>query len=106
VPSRYHTLSHLDLYLEAYERKVTESGGVVHFAETAADARAIVLELCRELGAKLVTKGKSMISEEIGLNAHLEASGIEVVETDLGEYIVQIRGETPSQYHRPRHPPQ
>jgi L-lactate dehydrogenase complex protein LldF len=91
-----HTLSHLDLYLEAYERKVTESGGVVHFAETAADARAIVLELCRELGAKLVTKGKSMISEEIGLNAHLEASGIEVVETDLGEYIVQIRGETPS----------
>jgi L-lactate dehydrogenase complex protein LldF len=91
-----HTLGHLDLYLEAYERKVTESGGVVHFAETAADARAIVLELCRELGAKLVTKGKSMISEEIGLNAHLEASGIEVVETDLGEYIVQIRGETPS----------
>ena len=91
-----HTLSHLDLYLEAYERKVTESGGVVHFAQTAADARAIVLTLCRAQGAKLVTKGKSMISEEIGLNAHLEASGIEVVETDLGEYIVQIRGETPS----------
>jgi len=91
-----HTLAHLDLYLEAYERKVTESGGLVHFAETAADARAIVLVLCREQGAKLVTKGKSMVSEEIGLNAHLEASGIEVVETDLGEYIVQLRGETPS----------
>jgi L-lactate dehydrogenase complex protein LldF len=91
-----HTLAHLDLYLEAYERKVAESGGQVHFAPTAADARAIVLRLCREEGAKLVAKGKSMVSEEIGLNAHLEAAGIEVVETDLGEYIVQLRGETPS----------
>jgi L-lactate dehydrogenase complex protein LldF len=91
-----HTLTHLDLYLEAYERKVVESGGQVHFAETAADARDIVLDLCREHGAKLVAKGKSMVSEEIGLNAHLQASGIEVVETDLGEYIVQLRGETPS----------
>jgi L-lactate dehydrogenase complex protein LldF len=91
-----HTLMHLDLYLEAYERKVTESGGVVHYAPTAADACAIVLELCREANAKLITKGKSMVSEEIGLNAHLAAAGIETVETDLGEYIAQIRGETPS----------
>jgi L-lactate dehydrogenase complex protein LldF len=91
-----HTLSHLDLYLEAYERKVTESGGSVHYAANAAGARAIVLQLCQEAGAKLVTKGKSMVSEEIGLNAHLQASGIEVVETDLGEYIVQLRGERPS----------
>jgi L-lactate dehydrogenase complex protein LldF len=91
-----HTLTHLDLYLEAYERKVVESGGQVHFAPTAADARAIVLRLCQEEGAKLVAKGKSMVSEEIGLNAHLKAAGIEVVETDLGEYIVQLRGETPS----------
>ena len=91
-----HTLSHLDLYLEAYERKVIESGGEVHYAPAAADARAIVLRLCEHAGAKLVTKGKSMVSEEIGLNAHLQAAKIEVVETDLGEYIVQLRGERPS----------
>ena len=91
-----HTLSHLDLYLEAYERKVTESGGTVHFATAAEDARATVLRLCQEANAKLVTKGKSMVSEEIGLNAHLQKAHIEVVETDLGEYIVQLRGERPS----------
>ncbi len=70
-----HTLAHLDLYLEAYERKVTESGGHVHYAPTAADARDIVLELCQEAGAKLVTKGKSMVSEEIGLNAASASRG-------------------------------
>jgi L-lactate dehydrogenase complex protein LldF len=89
-----HTLTHLDLYLDAYERKVTESGGEVHYAADAAHARTIILDLCR--GARLVTKGKSMVSEEIGLNAHLEAAGIEVVETDLGEYVAQLRGEPPS----------
>jgi L-lactate dehydrogenase complex protein LldF len=91
-----HTLAHLDLYLESYERKVIENGGRVHFAQSAADARAIVLGLCREAGARLVTKGKSMVSEEIGLNAYLGAAGIEVAETDLGEHIIQIRGEAPS----------
>jgi L-lactate dehydrogenase complex protein LldF len=91
-----HTLAHLDLYLGAYERKVTESGGCVHYARTAAEANAIVIGLCKERGAKAVTKGKSMISEEIGLNAALEAEGIEAIETDLGEYIIQLRGETPS----------
>jgi L-lactate dehydrogenase complex protein LldF len=91
-----HTLAHLDLYLEAYERKVTESGGKVHYAPSAADARDIVLKLCREAGARLVTKGKSMVSEEIALNAHLEGAGIEVAETDLGEHIIQIRDDAPS----------
>jgi L-lactate dehydrogenase complex protein LldF len=91
-----HTLSHLDLYLDAYERKVTESGGTVHYAPNAADARDIILKLCQEADAKLVTKGKSMTSEEIGLNAHLQKAHIEVLETDLGEYIVQLRGERPS----------
>jgi L-lactate dehydrogenase complex protein LldF len=91
-----HMLAHLDLYLDTYERKVTESGAQVHYAPTAADARAIILWLCREAGAKLVTKGKTMVSEEIGLNDHLQKSDIEVVETDLGEYIVQLRGERPS----------
>src|SRR5690606_16756177 len=61
-----------------------------------AEAREIILNICREANAKIVTKGKSMITEEIGLNAELQAAGIEVVETDLGEYLIQIRGETPS----------
>ncbi len=91
-----HTLANLDLYLEEYERKVLESGGHVHWAATAEDARAIVLRICQENDAKSVTKGKSMVAEEIGLNGALEASGIEVVETDLGEYIIQLRGEGPS----------
>ncbi len=91
-----HTLSHLDLYLEAYEEKVIESGGHVHWAQTAEDARNIVLDICRKVGAKTVTKGKSMISEEIGINDFLEGEGIEPIETDLGEYIIQLRNEAPS----------
>jgi L-lactate dehydrogenase complex protein LldF len=91
-----HALAHLDIYLEEFERKVVEHGGEVHWALSAAEARGIVLDLLRSVGAKTVTKGKSMISEEIGLNAHLEAAGIVPVETDLGEYIIQLRGEPPS----------
>ena len=91
-----HTLAHLDLYLEEYEKNATAAGAHVHWAATAADARRIVLDICREAGARTVTKGKSMISEEIGLNANLEEAGMEVVETDLGEYLVQIRREAPS----------
>ncbi|MCX5512514.1 iron-sulfur cluster-binding protein [Kaistia algarum] len=91
-----HTLAHLDLYLEAYEAKVTEAGGHVHFAETAKDACEIIAAICRSVAAKTVTKGKSMIAEEIGLNDHLEAQGMSTVETDLGEYIIQLRHEGPS----------
>ncbi len=91
-----HTLEHLDLYLEAYERKVIESGGQVHWCATAAEARAKILELCQAAGAKTVTKGKSMVAEEIALNEHLEENGITPVETDLGEYIIQLRHEPPS----------
>ncbi|HEX2255317.1 MAG TPA: lactate utilization protein B, partial [Afifellaceae bacterium] len=91
-----HTLAHLDLYLETYEGKVAESGGHVHWAETAADACSIILDICRKAGARSVTKGKSMVSEEIGLNEHLSENGVEPVETDLGEYIIQLRGEPPS----------
>ncbi len=91
-----HVLAHLDLYLEEYERQVLESGGHVHWARDAAEARAIVVKLCQDAGAKTVTKGKSMVAEEIGLNAALEAAGIAPVETDLGEYIIQLRNETPS----------
>jgi L-lactate dehydrogenase complex protein LldF len=91
-----HTLKHLDLYLDAYERKVTEAGGHVHYAGDAAEARRMILDICRKAGARTVTKGKSMISEEIGLNQFLEANGVVPVETDLGEYIIQLRGEHPS----------
>jgi L-lactate dehydrogenase complex protein LldF len=91
-----HTLAHLDLYLEEYEERVTAAGGHVHYAVTAADARQIILDLCRKLRAKTVTKGKSMVGEEIGINDFLEANGITPVETDLGEYIIQLRHEMPS----------
>jgi L-lactate dehydrogenase complex protein LldF len=91
-----HVLDHLDIYLERYEAKVKETGGHVHWAQTPDDARAAVLEICRKASAKMVTKGKSMISEEIDLNQHLEENGITPVETDLGEYIIQLRNERPS----------
>ena len=93
---RNHTLDHLDLYLEAYETKVIAAGGHVHWAETAEDACVAILRICKAADAKLITKGKSMVSEEIGLNAKLQAADLDVVETDLGEYILQIRNETPS----------
>ena len=91
-----HVLTHLDVYLEAYEKKAIANGAKVHWASTAADARDIILGICREAGAKTVTKGKSMVAEEIHLNQHLEKNGITPVETDLGEYIIQLRGEMPS----------
>ena len=91
-----HTLANLDFYLEAYEAKVRESGGIVHWCADAAQARAVVLEICRKAGARTVTKGKSMIGEEIAINDHLEEHGITPVETDLGEYIIQLRHELPS----------
>jgi len=91
-----HTLAHLDLYLEAYEERLRAAGGQVHYAVTPDEARAAILDICRKAGAKTVTKGKTMIAEEIGLNDFLEANGIAPVETDLGEYIIQIRHEAPS----------
>jgi len=91
-----HTLKHLDLYLERFENAVTAAGGHVHFARNAEEARDVCLAICRAAGAQTVTKGKTMIAEEIELNAHLEAHGVTPVETDLGEYIIQLRNEMPS----------
>ncbi len=91
-----HTLAHLDLYLEAYEKKVTAAGGHVHWAENAEQARQIVLDICKKRNARTVTKGKSMITEEIALNDFLSDNAIAPVETDLGEYIIQLRDEHPS----------
>ncbi|MCB1382261.1 MAG: iron-sulfur cluster-binding protein [Notoacmeibacter sp.] len=91
-----HVLENLDAYLEIFENNVIANGGKVHWAATAADARGQILDICRKAGARTVTKGKSMISEEIGLNDFLENAGVEPIETDLGEYIIQLRGESPS----------
>ena len=91
-----HTLEHLDFYLELYESNVLASGGKVHWAATPQEACDAVLEICRSVDAKTVTKGKSMVAEEIGLNDFLEAHGITPIETDLGEYIIQLRHEAPS----------
>lgn len=91
-----HVLENLDVYLEEFEARVVAQGGHVHWAKTAGDAQKAVLDICRKAGAKTVTKGKSMISEEIELNDFLEENDIEPVETDLGEYIIQLRNERPS----------
>ncbi|MHB8631798.1 MAG: LUD domain-containing protein, partial [Candidatus Limnocylindria bacterium] len=79
-----------------FTRAFAARGGVVHDAPTADDARAIVLRLLQERGVTLFAKGKSMVAEEVFLNHHLEAAGIRVVETDLGEWIIQLAHETPS----------
>ncbi len=93
---KHHVLGHLDFYLEAFEARVTEAGGTVHWCRNAAEARTAILKICKQAGAKTVTKSKSMISEEIAINEHLETHGVEPVETDLGEYIIQLRHEPPS----------
>ena len=91
-----HVLANLDGYLELYEQQVIENGGQVHWARDAEEACQIIAGICKDAQAKTVTKGKSMVSEEMHLNPVLEAAGMTVVETDLGEYIVQLAGETPS----------
>jgi len=91
-----HALANLDHYLERFEDRVVEAGGHVHWARDGDEACRAVLDICQAHGARLVTKGKSMVAEEIGLNNALEAAGIEPVETDLGEYIIQLRHELPS----------
>ncbi len=91
-----HVLAHLDFYLERFADTVEAQGGHVHWCRTAQDACETITAICASHAASTVTKGKSMIAEEIGLNEHLERNGIAAIETDLGEYIVQIRHEPPS----------
>ena len=93
---RLHALTHLDHYLEQAEQAVTKAGGHVHWARDAAEANRIVLTIARQRQARKVVKSKSMATEEIGLNHALEAEGIQVLETDLGEYIVQLVGVGPA----------
>lgn len=91
-----HALAHLDTYLAQLEARFSALGGVVHWACDAADARRIITDLARARGVRLAVKSKSMTTEEIHLNPALEAAGVKVVETDLGEYVLQLAGETPS----------
>ena len=93
---RTDAVAHLPELLAGFERGVVAAGGVVHHAATAADARRIVVELCRERGLQRAAKAKSMLAEELDINGALAAAGIESVETDLGEYIVQLLGDRPS----------
>lgn len=93
---RADVVEHLDFYLEQFTTHVQENGMVVHHAVDADQAINVVLEIALQHGAKLIAKSKTMVSEEIGLNHALEKRGLEVIETDLGEYIVQLRGEPPS----------
>ena len=90
------TLLHLDRYLEEFAANAERVGAQIHWARDAAEANSVVCRLARERKARLVVKSKSMATEEIHLNAALESQGIEALETDLGEYIIQLAGETPS----------
>lgn len=91
-----HALDHLDTYLEQFEKNVQARGGMVHWCRNGAEANDTILALCRDAGADRVAKGKSMVSEEIELNEFLGRNGIDPIETDLGEYILQLRRERPS----------
>jgi L-lactate dehydrogenase complex protein LldF len=93
---RLHTLLNLDVYLQQMADKVQQAGGQVHWAMEAAEARQIVLDIAREHDVKLAVKVKSMATEEIGLNQALQEAGVEVFETDLGEFIIQLAGTGPS----------
>ena len=91
-----HTLDNLDKYLEQLEKNIIDSGGNVFYANSASDASDYVTNLAKERGVKSVVKSKSMISEEMSLNHHLEIQGIESVETDLGEYLSLIHISEPT----------
>src|SRR5262252_10211082 len=93
---RQANLPRLPELLAQFRERLEAVGGEFHFATDAAQARRIIGDICRHAGAGIVTKSKSMATEEIGLNRHLESLGMEVVETDLGEYMVQRLGQHPS----------
>ena len=89
-------LANLDAWLERFESEATRRGATVLFAETREEACELLLDICRRHGVKKAIKSKSMLSEEAGINEALEAAGVIPVETDLGEYILQLAGEPPS----------
>jgi L-lactate dehydrogenase complex protein LldF len=93
---KQHALDHLDYYLEQLRENVEKNGGHVHFAADASDARRVILDIAAHHDARRVIKSKSMVSEEINLAQVMERAGLDVVETDLGEFIIQISKDRPS----------
>jgi len=93
---RTHAVANLGHYLTEFEGHVQALGGHVHWAADAAEARETVASICKDHGAKTIAKSKSMVTEEIELGPYLEEQGLQTVETDLGEYIIQLRQEKPS----------
>jgi L-lactate dehydrogenase complex protein LldF len=95
--TKWEAVNHLDQHLASFAEKLEARGGKVFWAGNGAEARDYILKVCREAKARCIVKSKAMTAEEIHLNAALEKEGYEVVESDLGEYIVQLRKEAP--YH-------
>jgi L-lactate dehydrogenase complex protein LldF len=93
---RQHSLDNLEHYLGMFEQEAVQNGCRVHFARDGGELNSIVLDICQQHGARRIAKGKSMVTEETGLNSFLQRAGLQVTETDLGEYIIQQAGETPS----------
>ncbi len=93
---RRYSLAHLPTLLEQLEKNCIANGMQVHWASSAAQANAVALGIARRIDARRIVKGKSMVSEEIGFNHAMHAAGIEALESDMGEYIVQLAGESPS----------
>lgn len=93
---RRGVVENLEALLAQFLQRVQQNGVIVHRAADSAEAVGVVLEIAKQHGAQRVAKAKSMVSEEIHLNAALQQAGLEVVETDLGEYIIQLRGEPPA----------
>jgi L-lactate dehydrogenase complex protein LldF len=93
---RADIIQYLDRYLEQFNQQAQANGLIIHWAKDAAQAVDLVIEIAQQVNARLVAKSKTMVGEEIGINQALEAQGLRVVETDLGEYIVQLRGERPA----------
>ncbi|WP_294533737.1 lactate utilization protein B [uncultured Rhodoblastus sp.] len=91
-----HAIEHMAYYLDMFERNALASGAQVHWARDSEEACAIVVDICKSVGAKTVTRSKSMLGEEIGLPHALAAAGLRRVETDLAEHIIQLANETPS----------
>ncbi|WP_192457133.1 LutB/LldF family L-lactate oxidation iron-sulfur protein [Musicola keenii] len=105
---RAHVLDNLDAYLFQLAEQVTANGGKVFFAQTREDATRYILQVAQKKNARKVVKSKSMVTEEIGMNAVLQQAGIQVIETDLGEYILQLDEDAPSHVvvpaiHKDRH---
>ena len=93
---RANTIAHLDEHLLEFERNAQANGSHVHWARDAEEARKVVMQIVLKNDVKSVVKSKSMLSEEIEINSVIERAGLKVVETDLGEYIVQLGDDHPS----------